>query len=189
TSSPSPVRRDRRGSKRPRTPPRLECVQSDCARASSCRHVFRSLRTSSSAQAHSCGQTPASHARFEFLTNGRKSYWSSQRSRGEPMRRRSVRFCLFYDFRNPPAWRQDPPKLYREILDQIVRGEELGWDDAWVSEHHFVDDDYLPSVLTMLAAIAARTMLPLHDPIRVAEAAAVVDVLSAGRLELGFGAG
>lgn len=115
------------------------------------------------------------------------------------MRRRSVRFCLFYDFRNPPAWRQDPPKLYRQILDQIVRGEELGWDDAWVSEHHFVDDDYLPSVLTMLAAIAARTkrmrigtgilLLPLHDPIRVAEDAAVVDVLSAGRLELGFGAG
>jgi alkanesulfonate monooxygenase SsuD/methylene tetrahydromethanopterin reductase-like flavin-dependent oxidoreductase (luciferase family) len=94
---------------------------------------------------------------------------------------------------------QDPPTLSRKILDQIVRGEELGWDDVWVSEHHFVDDDYLPSVLTMLAAIAARTtrvrigtgilLLPLHDPIRVAEDAAVVDVLSAGRPELGFGAG
>ena len=60
------------------------------------------------------------------------------------MPRRSVRFCLFYDFRNPPEWRQDPSKLYRQILDQIVRGEELGWDDVWVSEHHFVDDDYLP---------------------------------------------
>jgi hypothetical protein len=43
------------------------------------------------------------------------------------MPRRSVRFCMFYDFRNPPAWRQDPPRLYRRILDQLVRGEELGW--------------------------------------------------------------
>jgi alkanesulfonate monooxygenase SsuD/methylene tetrahydromethanopterin reductase-like flavin-dependent oxidoreductase (luciferase family) len=101
------------------------------------------------------------------------------------MPRRPVRFCLFYDFRNPPEWRRDPTALYRSILDQIVRGEELGWDDVWVSEHHFVEDDYLPSVLTMLAAIAARTtrvrigtgilLLPLHDPVRVAEDAAVVD--------------
>jgi len=115
------------------------------------------------------------------------------------MSRRPLRFCLFYDFRNPLAWRQDPSALYRTTLDQIVRGEQLGWDDVWVSEHHFVEDDYLPSTLTMLAAIAARTsrvrigtgilLLPLHDPVRVAEDAAVVDVLSGGRLELGFGAG
>ncbi len=94
------------------------------------------------------------------------------------MPRRPLRFCLFYDFRNPLAWRQDPAALYGKTLDQIVRGEQPGWDDVWVSEHHFVEDDYLPSTLTMLAAIAARTsrvrigigilLLPLYDPVRVA---------------------
>lgn len=111
----------------------------------------------------------------------------------------SVRFGLYYDFRNPPDRRQDPTRLYTGILDQIARAEELGWDDVWISEHHFCDDDYLPSVLPMAAAIAARTrririgtalvILPFHDPLRVAEDAAVVDILSGGRLELGVGAG
>ena len=110
-----------------------------------------------------------------------------------------LRFGLWYDFRNPPAWRQDPARLYREILDQIVRAEALGWDDVWLSEHHFIDDGYTPSMLPLAAAIAARTaririgtsvlLLPLHDPLRVAEDAATVDVLSDGRLELGVGIG
>ncbi len=111
----------------------------------------------------------------------------------------SVRFGLYYDFRNPPDRRQDPARLYAGILDQIARAEELGWDDVWISEHHFCDDDYLPSVFPVAAAIAARTrririgtailVLPFHDPLRVAEDAAVVDILSGGRLELGVGAG
>ena len=110
-----------------------------------------------------------------------------------------VRFGLYYDFRNPPDRRQDPTRLYGGILDQIARAEELGWDDVWISEHHFCDDDYLPSVFPVAAAIAARTrririgtailILPFHDPLRVAEDAAVVDILSGGRLELGVGAG
>lgn len=41
-----------------------------------------------------------------------------------------LRFGLWYDFRNPPAWRQEPTRLYREILDQIVRAEAIGWDDV-----------------------------------------------------------
>ncbi|HTK64791.1 MAG TPA: LLM class flavin-dependent oxidoreductase [Pseudonocardia sp.] len=110
-----------------------------------------------------------------------------------------VRFGLYYDFRNPPDRRQDPARLYDGIIDQIARAEQLGWDDVWISEHHFCDDDYLPSVFPVAAAIAARTqririgtsilILPFHDPVRTAEDAAVVDILSNGRLELGVGAG
>jgi alkanesulfonate monooxygenase SsuD/methylene tetrahydromethanopterin reductase-like flavin-dependent oxidoreductase (luciferase family) len=110
-----------------------------------------------------------------------------------------LRFGLYYDFRNPPQWRRDPTALYNSILAQIARAEALGWDDVWLSEHHFVEDGYTPSCLPLAAAIAARTsrmrvgtavmLLPLHDPVRLAEDAATVDVLSGGRLDLGVGTG
>jgi alkanesulfonate monooxygenase SsuD/methylene tetrahydromethanopterin reductase-like flavin-dependent oxidoreductase (luciferase family) len=111
----------------------------------------------------------------------------------------SLRFGLWYDFRNPQAWRQDPVQLYEAIFCQVERAEALGWDDVWLSEHHFIDDDYTPSMLPLAAAIAARTrrveigtsvlLLPLHDPLRVAEDAATVDVTSGGRFQLGLGVG
>ena len=110
-----------------------------------------------------------------------------------------LRFGLWYDFRNPPEWRQDPARLYRSAVDQVVRAEALGWDDVWLSEHHFIEDGYTPSMLPIAAAIAQRTskirigtsvlLLPLHDPLRVAEDSATVDILSGGRFELGVGAG
>ena len=69
---------------------------------------------------------------------------------------RKVRFSLWYDFRNPPQWRQPSDRLYREILDQIVWGENNGFDDVWLSEHRFIEDGYLPSILPIAAAIGAR---------------------------------
>src|SRR5438067_12462356 len=110
-----------------------------------------------------------------------------------------MRFGLVYDFRNPAPWRRPFPQLYQELLEQIAYAEELGFDDIWITEHHFVEDGYCPSALVAAAAIAARTtrvrigtwvlLLPLHNALRVAEDAAVVDNLSGGRLDLGVGLG
>jgi probable F420-dependent oxidoreductase len=110
-----------------------------------------------------------------------------------------IRFGLWYDFRNPEPWRQPADRLYREILDQIAWAENNGFDDVWLSEHHFIDDGYLPSILPAAAAIAARTeririasgvlLMPFHNPIRLAEDIATVDVISGGRFELGVGIG
>src|SRR5256886_12218688 len=112
---------------------------------------------------------------------------------------RKLHFGLWYDFRNPAQWRQPADRLYREILDQIAWSENNGFDDVWLSEHHFIEDGYLPSILPAAAAIAARPnririasavlLMPFHNPIRLAEDIATVDVISGGRFEFGVGVG
>jgi alkanesulfonate monooxygenase SsuD/methylene tetrahydromethanopterin reductase-like flavin-dependent oxidoreductase (luciferase family) len=96
-----------------------------------------------------------------------------------------------------PTRPQPLPDAYREFFEQGMLAEELGFDEVWLSEHHFAEDAWNPSQFPLLAALAARTrrirvgtyvlLLPLHNPIRVAEDAATVDLISNGRLDLACG--
>ena len=55
-----------------------------------------------------------------------------------------MKFGIIHDFRNPPEWYKPPQVLYQELLEQIVRAEELGYDNVWLAEHHFTQDGYNP---------------------------------------------
>ena len=68
-----------------------------------------------------------------------------------------VRFGVLYDFRNVPGSALATSEVYARTLDQIRAVDELGFDSVWLTEHHFVDDGYLPSPLTVSGAIAAVT--------------------------------
>jgi len=99
----------------------------------------------------------------------------------------------------PPGSGRMFAQEYEDVLAIARLAETLGFDSAWVSEHHGAGDGYLPSLLPMLAAIAGVTeriqlgtgvlLTPFHDPLRLAEDAAVVDQISNGRLILGLGLG
>ncbi|WP_034949634.1 putative FMN-dependent luciferase-like monooxygenase [Erwinia oleae] len=89
---------------------------------------------------------------------------------------------------------------YRLATEQIQHAERLGFDTAWIAQHHFHEHEGgLPSPLLLLAHVAALTSrirlgtaiitLPMENALRVAEDAAVLDLLADGRLEIGLGSG
>ncbi len=88
---------------------------------------------------------------------------------------------------------------YRDALEEVVRGEELGFDSVWMEEHHSVPDHYWPSPLPVLAGFATRTsrlllgtdilVAPFYHPVRLAEDVALLDVMSGGRFVLGLAIG
>jgi len=108
-----------------------------------------------------------------------------------------IRLGYQVDFRNPPGSGRSFDELYNAIFEQIQRAEQLGFDSIWLTEHHLTDDGYLPSLMPMAAAIAARTkrvqigtyvlLFPFYHPVKLAEDIAVVDVISGGRLRIGVG--
>lgn len=111
----------------------------------------------------------------------------------------NINYGLWYDFRNPPRWHEDAESFYASRLKQIAKAETLGFDSVWLTEHHFCEDGYTPSPLVLAGAIGAQTdsmrigtnlmLLPLHDPVRIAEDAATLSLITAGRFDLGVGIG
>lgn len=110
-----------------------------------------------------------------------------------------MNFGLLMSFRNSSRNELSYSELYRKHIDLCVEAEDMGFDTIWLTEHHFVDDGYSPSMIPLAAAIAARTkkirigtfvlLMPLADPLHVAEDAATIDALSNGRFDLGLGQG
>ena len=103
-------------------------------------------------------------------------------------------FGMRFDFRNPAAARTSMTERYCAGLEMAEWADQHGFVSVILSEHHGSPDGYLPSPLPMAAAIAARTKVvritlsavvaPLHNVLRLAEDAAVVDLISGGRLDL-----
>lgn len=106
-----------------------------------------------------------------------------------------MEFATFYQL---PAWpNQQPEERYRDTLQQIELADRLGFDTAWVAELHFQPDySVMPAPLLVAAGASQRTkrirlgigvnLLPLHDPLRLAENLAVLDVMSSGRVNCGL---
>lgn len=108
-------------------------------------------------------------------------------------------FGIRFDLRNPGFSGVDMADRYQAALEMSQWADERGATLVGLSEHHGSEDGYLPSALAMAAAVAARTtkvrigvsavVAAFHDPLRLAEDAAVVDLLSHGRLDLTIAGG
>ncbi len=108
------------------------------------------------------------------------------------------RLTLSFDMR-APGFGAAPDELYAAALDQAAWADVVGFDALMLNEHHASPDGYLPSPVVLASAMAARTrrirlwisalVLPLHDPVRVAEDVAVLDLVSGGRVVLVVAAG
>jgi alkanesulfonate monooxygenase SsuD/methylene tetrahydromethanopterin reductase-like flavin-dependent oxidoreductase (luciferase family) len=109
-----------------------------------------------------------------------------------------MKFGLFYQL--PCDSGQSEPGRYQDTIEQIIHADQLGFDTAWLAELHFFRQfSIMPGPLYLATAIAQRTrnirfgtgvtLLPFHHPLRAAEEAAVVDILTGGRLDYGVGRG
>jgi len=111
-----------------------------------------------------------------------------------------VKFSLFHLPTFFPQFHPSEARFYQDMLEETDHAEALGFHGVWLAEHHFYNyGGHCPSVPVLGAAIAQRTkklrigsgiaLLPLQDPIRVAEEFALLDCLSGGRVDFGIGRG
>jgi len=109
-----------------------------------------------------------------------------------------VKFDLFYQL--PQADSQNTARRYRDLIEEAIEADRLGFDTVWLAEVHFAQRfSTMPAPLMVHAAIAERTtklrlgtavnLMPLHHPLRLAEETAMLDILSGGRAEFGAGRG
>lgn len=106
---------------------------------------------------------------------------------------------LRYDLRIPPFATVNHAEQYAACLEQCRWADERGFDTIVLSEHHGIDDGFLPSPVVMAGVVAGRTakalinisavLMPFHDPIRLAEDIAVLDLASRGRVSFVAGLG
>jgi alkanesulfonate monooxygenase SsuD/methylene tetrahydromethanopterin reductase-like flavin-dependent oxidoreductase (luciferase family) len=111
---------------------------------------------------------------------------------------RDVQTTVSFDMR-APEWATPTNELYRAAIEMAAFADEIGVDRIGLMEHHGSDDGYLPQPFTLAAAMAAVTkrvrfrlsavLLPLHDPVMVAEQIAITDLISNGRMTVILGAG
>lgn len=110
-----------------------------------------------------------------------------------------MKFGVFSVMDFHPEQQGSTAGFYREMVKLAVAAEQHGYDSVWVAEHHFANYGLCPAPPVLLAAIAQKTeririgpavcVLPFHDPVKVAEEYAVLDVVSDGRLDFGVGRG
>jgi len=108
-----------------------------------------------------------------------------------------MKFSLFYNFDVLPE--TDEYTLLAEVEAQALAAERLGFDGIWLAEHHFQEYGRMPAPLVFLARISGLTSrlklgtavveAPYYHPLRLAEDAALLDVISGGRVHLGLGSG
>jgi alkanesulfonate monooxygenase SsuD/methylene tetrahydromethanopterin reductase-like flavin-dependent oxidoreductase (luciferase family) len=112
-----------------------------------------------------------------------------------------VRFGVFYELQLPKPWDEGAElRLVQEAIEQVVLADRLGIDHAWAVEHHFLDEySHCSASEVFLSALAAKTerirvgfgirqVIPRYNhPARTAEAVGMLDLVSAGRAELGVG--
>ena len=112
-----------------------------------------------------------------------------------------MEFALFYEIPVARPWtRRSERDAYHEVLEQAVLGEQAGFHSLWTVEHHFLEEySHCSNPEVLYGAIAARTSrlrlgygvrlmpFPYNHPVRSAESAAVLDIISDGRVEFGTG--